>query len=123
MLLRQTIAYLPATLTTELWRTTPAGFILITAGAIVWFGILALAATGFVSFLLARSYPLALRLLFPGLVLYIISVSSLAAAYTRWDHRSPIEFLIAVACVLAVMGAPSVPSIVEFPRFRGHLNI
>ena len=43
----------------------------------------------------------ALRWLIAGVPLYLVGLTSLTAGYTRWDHRSPLEFVIALlfACL------------------------
>lgn len=110
----------------ELFRVTPLGFTMISAGLVLWGGLLLLSAFGFLSLLRAASYPLAFRLLIPGLVLYILAVSSIAAGYTRWDHRSPAEFLIAIAFALALVGTSKIPSLAKEARqllSRGQVSI
>lgn len=86
----------------ELWRTSPRGLILNAVGAAAWALFLALAAVGAVRLLVDRAQPVAIKLLLIGLPFYLVGVSSLAAGYTRWDHRSPAEFALAILFMLGV---------------------
>jgi hypothetical protein len=95
-------------LVTELWRTSPLGLIVNVLGALAWAGFVAVALWGTWSVIRDRAQPLALKLLAVGLPAYLIAFSSVAAGYTRWDHRSPMEFLIALlfaAGVVAIVDA------------------
>lgn len=80
----------------ELWRTSPLGLILNALGALAWAGFIAVALWGTWTLMRDRAQPLALKLMVVGLPAYVIGFSSIAAGYTRWDHRSPIEFIVAL---------------------------
>ena len=86
----------------ELWRTSPLGLILNAVGAAIWAAFLALAAWGAWNLIIDRAKPAAIKLLLIGLPFYLVGISCLAAGYTRWDHRSPAEFALAILFMIGV---------------------
>jgi len=87
----------------ELWRTSPLGLIVNVLGALAWAGFVAIALWGTWKLVRNRAQPLALKLMAVGLPAYLIAFSSVAAGYTRWDHRSPMEFLIALLFAVGIV--------------------
>ncbi|MEZ5775995.1 MAG: glycosyltransferase family 39 protein [Hyphomicrobiaceae bacterium] len=83
-----------------IWQTSPAGFLLNLLGGIAWGCFLLVAVLGAVRLARDRSIVPAARL---GLLLtpvYVFALISLVAAYSRWDHRSPMEFVLAILFAL-----------------------
>lgn len=78
-----------------LWQTSAAGFITNAAGGLLWLAFLSVAALGAVAFARDRVNTPAVRVLLFGLAAYAIVLTSATAGYTRWDHRSGIEFILA----------------------------
>ena len=93
---------LPA-LVMELWKTSPTGVIVNAGGAVAWLGFVLIALYGAWTLLIDRAQPLVIKLLLFGLPAYLIGFASIAAGYTRWDHRSPAEFAIALLFAVGVM--------------------
>ena len=86
-----------------LLATSPVGLLVNALGIAVW-GVLLLAATiGAWRIASDALIAPALRWLMCGAAAYCIGLTSLTAGYTRWDHRSPIEFILAIAVASAVM--------------------
>jgi hypothetical protein len=79
-----------------LWETSPTGFMLNLAGGILWAAFLAFAFGGAYVFGTTAALTPAIRVLFFGLAAYVIVLTSATAGYTRWDHRSGIEFILAI---------------------------
>lgn len=86
----------------ELWRTSPLGFIINVAGGVAWLGFVLLAVFGAWTLLWQRYQPAALKLLVIGLPVYLLGLTSVTAGYTRWDHRSPTEFALALLFAIGV---------------------
>ncbi len=95
-----------------LWETSPAGFMFNLAGGILWSAFLAFSIIGAYQFAWTRSLTPATRVLLFGLAGYAIILTSATAGYTRWDHRSGIEF------ILALWFAAGVVSLREWARQR-----
>lgn len=79
-----------------LWQTSPTGLVFNVAGSILWAGFLAAAIAGAWSFARDPHVMPALKALLFGLAAYGITLTSAMAGYTRWDHRSAIEFILAI---------------------------
>lgn len=86
----------------ELWRTSPLGFIINAVGGMAWLGFVLVALLGAWTLLWDRHQPAALKLLAIGLPAYLLSLTSVTAGYTRWDHRSPTEFALALLFAIGV---------------------
>ncbi len=86
-----------------LWETSPIGFVLNLAGAILWAAFLAFSIAGAYVFGASANVTPAIRILFFGLAAYVIVLTSATAGYTRWDHRSGIEFILAIWFALGVV--------------------
>lgn len=93
---------LPA-LVMELWKTSPTGVIVNAVGAVAWLGFVMVALYGGWKLLIDRAQPLVIKLLLFGLPGYLIGFASVTAGYTRWDHRSPAEFAIALLFAVGVL--------------------
>lgn len=85
-----------------LWKTSPTGLVINAAGAVAWLGFVLIALYGAWKVLIDRFQPLAIKLLLFGLPAYLIGFASIAAGYTRWDHRSPAEFAIAILFAVGI---------------------
>jgi hypothetical protein len=79
-----------------LWITSPAGFVFNAIGGLLWVTFLGVAAWGAWLFAHDREQMPAIRWLLLGLVGYVVVLTSVTAGYTRWDHRSGIEFMLAL---------------------------
>ena len=79
-----------------LWQTSPTGFVFNLGGSILWAGFLGLALIGAWQFGWNQRLTPAVRVLLFGLATYAIVLTSATAGYTRWDHRSGIEFILAI---------------------------
>ena len=79
-----------------LWETSPTGFIFNLGGSVLWAAFLALATWGAYLFATNAAVTPAVRVLLFGLAAYVIVLTSATAGYTRWDHRSGIEFILAL---------------------------
>lgn len=86
-----------------LLETSPVGLAVNALGIVLWGIVLLGAAWGAVIWLADALREPALRWLFAGVPLYLIGLTSLTAGYTRWDHRSPLEFVIAFLFAVAVL--------------------
>lgn len=87
-------------------RTAPLALAMNIVFVALWGAMLLVGAYGAARFLLDGSRDLAVRLLFAGVPLYV-TVFTFVSGSVRWDHRSPIEFMIALffaAGVYALMG-------------------
>ncbi len=78
-----------------LWTTSPVGFLFNAVGGLLWAVFLSLAAWGAWVFARDREQMPAIRWLLFGLAAYAVVLTSVTAGYTRWDHRSGIEFILA----------------------------
>ncbi len=88
----------------ELWRTSPLGLVINAAGGLAWAGFLIVALFGAWKLVTDRSRSLALKILLVGMPVWLIGFTSLSAGYTRWDHRSPVEFALAILFALGIAG-------------------
>lgn len=79
-----------------LWQTSPVGLAFNLAGSILWAGFVGLALLGAFLFVIDRRQSPAVRVLLAGFVAYATVLTSATAGYTRWDHRSGIEFILAI---------------------------
>ncbi len=79
-----------------LWQTSPVGFIANVAGGLLWLGFLSVAGLGAVGFARDVTVTPSIRALLFGLAVYAVVLTSATAGYTRWDHRSGIEFILAL---------------------------
>lgn len=93
----------------QLWRASPAGLVALLAGALPWGAMLLVACHGAIHLARARAVAIGLRLWLLGLPLCLGVLTSLLAGYSRWDHRSPVEFVLAilVAFAFAERGRPA----------------
>lgn len=88
-----------------LWQTSPTGFLANIAGGVAWIAFLVLALLGvFTSWKEARA-PWIVLLLLSAIPVYIVGISCLTAGYTRWDHRSPAEFALAIFAAVGWLDA------------------
>jgi hypothetical protein len=78
-----------------LWTTSPRGFLFNAIGGLLWAAFLGIAAWGAWTFACDKEQMPAIRWLLFGLVGYVLLLTSVTAGYTRWDHRSGIEFVLA----------------------------
>ena len=78
-----------------LWQTSPTGFAFNVGGSLLWLAFLVLAAGGAWTFARDQDVPPGVRILILGLAAYVLVLTSATAGYTRWDHRSGIEFIMA----------------------------
>lgn len=85
---------------TELWLTSPLGLVINAVGGLAWAGFLIVALFGAWKLVTDRLQSLVVKLLLVAMPVFLIGVTSLAAGYTRWDHRSPVEFAFAVLFAL-----------------------
>ena len=85
-----------------LWETSPVGFIFNLGGSVLWAAFLAFAAWGAYQFAVNATVVPAIRVLLFGLAAYAIILTSATAGYTRWDHRSGIEFILALWFAIGV---------------------
>ncbi len=79
-----------------LWQTSPMGFVFNLGGSLLWAGFLGLSLIGAWRFAVEPQLTPAVRILLFGLAAYVIILTSATAGYTRWDHRSGIEFVLAI---------------------------
>lgn len=86
-----------------LFETSPLGLAINAIGIVLWGAVLLGAAWGAVVWLGDALREPALRWLIAGVPLYLVGLTSLTAGYTRWDHRSPLEFVIALLFAAAVL--------------------
>jgi hypothetical protein len=86
-----------------LWSTSPTGFIFNAIGGLLWVVFLSVAAWGAWLFAIDREQMPALRWLLFGIVGYALVLTSVTAGYTRWDHRSGIEFIFALWFAIGAM--------------------
>jgi hypothetical protein len=86
-----------------LWATSPTGFAFNAAGGLLWAAFLSVAAWGAWLFAHDREQMPAVRWLLFGLVGYALVLTSVTAGYTRWDHRSSIEFILALWFAVGAM--------------------
>lgn len=86
-----------------LLETSPLGLAINALGIVLWGVVLLGAAWGAVVWLGDALREPALRWLIAGVPLYLVGLTSLTAGYTRWDHRSPLEFVIAMMFAVAVL--------------------
>ncbi len=87
-----------------LWETSPVGFVFNLGGSVLWAAFLAFALGGAYLFARTPSLTPAIRVLVFGLATYAIILTSATAGYTRWDHRSGIEFILAMWFAVGVTG-------------------
>lgn len=87
----------------ELRRTSAMALIVNAVGIILWATVLALAILGAVVARRSTSVAQPIVTLLVGLVLYVITFNSIVAGYTRWDHRSGIEFALVIFAAYAVV--------------------
>jgi hypothetical protein len=88
-----------------LWEQSRVGFAFNLAGSILWAAFLAVAAIGAWTFVRDARLTPATRVLLVGMAAYAIVLTSATAGYTRWDHRSGIEFILALWFALGVTAA------------------
>jgi hypothetical protein len=88
-----------------LWATSPVGFICNAIGGLLWALFLGFAAWGAWTFARDAEQLPAIRWLLFGLVAYGIVLTSITAGYTRWDHRSGIEFILALWSAIGATAA------------------
>jgi 4-amino-4-deoxy-L-arabinose transferase-like glycosyltransferase len=79
-----------------LWQTSPTGLVFNVAGGMLWMAFLGLATIGAWRFARNPDLTPTLRVLLFGIAGYVIILTSGTAGYTRWDHRSGIEFILAL---------------------------
>ena len=85
---------------TYMSETAPLALAFTIGFTLAWGVLVAIALYGAWRFVLGPQ-PLELRLLFAGIPVYILSLS-FAAGSLRWDHRSPMEFVL---CLFFAIGA------------------
>ncbi len=85
-----------------LWQTSPMGFVFNLGGSLLWAGFLGLSLIGAWRFAVEPQLTPAVRILLFGLAAYVIILTSATAGYTRWDHRSGIEFVLAIWFAIGV---------------------
>ncbi|MEL6372938.1 MAG: hypothetical protein AAFR04_03125 [Pseudomonadota bacterium] len=86
-----------------LWETSPVGFIMNAAGLLAWGVLLLVALFGAWRFARDARHTLPVKLLLLGMPVLLLGLTSVLAGYTRWDHRSPTEFIIAMGFALGAM--------------------
>jgi hypothetical protein len=86
-----------------LWTTSPTGFIFNAIGGLLWVSFLGIATWGAWVFARDQEQMPAVRWLLFGFVGYAVVLTSVTAGYTRWDHRSGIEFILAIWFAIGVM--------------------
>jgi hypothetical protein len=87
-----------------LWATSPTGFVFNAIGGALWAAFLGVAAWGAWLFAHDREQMPAIRWLLFGLVGYALLLTSVTAGYTRWDHRSGIECILALWFAIGATG-------------------
>jgi hypothetical protein len=98
-----------------LWSTSPTGFLFNAIGGLLWAAFLAAAAWGAWLFARDREQMPAIRWLLFGIFGYAVVLTSVSAGYTRWDHRSGIEFILALWFAIGAMQLWS-----RWSRFRAN---
>lgn len=86
----------------ELWRTSPAALIINAIGLLAWGSLLALALLGAIKAWKDPAIRHPVYVMLAGLFVYILAFNSVVAGYTRWDHRSGVEFVIAIFAAYAI---------------------
>ena len=87
----------------ELWQTSASALIINAAGMVAWISVIGLALLGAIKAWRTPAIvdrPVCVMLM--GLFVYVIAFNSVVAGYTRWDHRSGVEFVIAIFAAYAV---------------------
>lgn len=87
---------------TELWRTSAPALIINAFGVVAWGTLLLLALLGSVKAWRDPSVYRPVFVMLAGMFIYIIAFNSVVAGYTRWDHRSGVEFVIAIFAAYAI---------------------
>jgi hypothetical protein len=88
-------------------RTAPLALIFNAGFALLWLGLILVALVGAWRFLFDGTRDFVLRLLFAGVPLYVFAFT-FASGSVRWDHRSPMEFVI---CLFFAAGIPVLASL------------
>ena len=86
----------------ELWRTSPSALIINAFGVVAWGTLLVLALFGAVNAWRNPAVYQPVFVMLAGLFIYIVAFNSVVAGYTRWDHRSGVEFVIAIFAAYAI---------------------
>lgn len=87
----------------ELWRTSASALIINAVGMVAWVSVIGLALLGAIkAWLTPTSVDRPVCVMLVGLFVYVIAFNSIVAGYTRWDHRSGVEFVIAIFAGYAV---------------------
>ncbi len=90
-------------------RTAPLALVFNAGFALMWVALLVVSLLGAFRFLFDGTSGIALRLLFAGVPLYVFTFTFVSGS-VRWDHRSPMEFVI---CLFFAAGIPVLLSLFD----------